>query len=115
MIVEWNEHSPGSFVVSLAPISALLDAPRRKRDQQDSPLTSTPASLDGLERSTLELLRKLAQRSLEALGAHVPQKFIEAEMLSQFNTLAPGVQAGADGERRLREAIVSALEQLDDE
>lgn len=115
VIIEWNEHSPGSFVVSLAPVSALLDAPRRRRDQKEAPATNTPASLDGLERPTLELLRRLARRSLESLGAHVPEKFIEAEMLSRFNTLAPGVQPGADGEQRLREAIMAALEQLDDE
>ena len=115
VISEWNEHSPGSFVVSLAPINALLDAPRRRRDQGEASVTTTPKSLDGLERPTLELLRRLAQRSLESLGAHVPEKFIEAEMLSRFNTLAPGVQQGADGERRLREAIIAALEQLDDE
>ncbi len=115
VIAEWNEHSPGAFVVSLAPINALLDAPRRRRDQKEEVTMTTPASLDGLERATLDLLRKLARRSLESLGAHVPEKFIEGEMLSRFNALAPGVQPGPDGEQRLREAIVAALEQLDDE
>lgn len=115
VIAEWNEHSPGAFVVSLAPINALLDAPRRRRDQKEAVTATTPASLDGLERATLDLLRKLARRSLESLGAHVPEKFIEGEMLSRFNALARGVQPGPDGEQRLREAIVAALEQLDDE
>lgn len=115
VIAEWTEHSPGAFVVSLAPINALLDAPRRRRDQKEAVATGTPASLDGLERATLDLLRKLARRSLESLGAHVPEKFIEGEMLSRFNALALGVQPGPDGEQRLREAIVAALEQLDDE
>lgn len=115
VISEWNEHSPGAFVVSLAPINALLDAPRRRRDPKEAVTTTTPASLDGLERATLDLLRKLARRSLESLGAHVPEKFIEGEMLSRFNALALGVQPGSAGEQRLREAIVAALEQLDDE
>src|SRR5689334_4813109 len=36
IVSEWREHSPGSLVVRLQPISALLDAPRRKRDRQSS-------------------------------------------------------------------------------
>jgi hypothetical protein len=114
VVSEWKEHSPGAFAVSLAPISALLEAPRRKRHPSESVAPSAPVSLEGLERPTIDLLRRLAQRSLEALGARTPEKFIEAEMLSKFNTLARGVQPGPDGEQRLREAISAALEQLDD-
>src|SRR3954471_6396300 len=33
VVTEWREPSPGSFVVKLASISALLAAPRRKRDR----------------------------------------------------------------------------------
>jgi hypothetical protein len=43
-----------------------------------------------------------------------PDKFVEAEMLSKFNSLAGGVAPGVEGEARLREAISSALEQLDE-
>lgn len=114
IISAWKEHSPGAFEVLLAPISALLEAPRRKRHRGESVAPVAPAALKGLEKSTVDLLRRLAQRSLETLGAHVPDKFIEAEMLSKFSALAGGVQPGADGERRLREAIVEALDQLDD-
>jgi hypothetical protein len=74
----------------------------------------TSASLAGLEASTIELLRRLAQRSLEALGANLPDKFIEAEMVSKFSLLAGGVTPGPDSETRLRAAIVAALDQLDD-
>jgi len=114
VIAEWEEHTPGAFVVSLAPVSSLLNAPRRRRDRNDKMAPATPASIKGLERSTLDLLRRLAERSLEALGARVPEKFLEAEMLSKFSSLAAGTPPGPDGEQRLREAIVAALEQLDD-
>ena len=43
-----------------------------------------------------------------------PEEFIEAEMLSKFNSLAAALKPGAEGEARLREAIKAALEQLDD-
>ena len=35
-------------------------------------------------------------------------------MLSKFNSLAGGVTPGQEGEARLRDAIASALEHLDD-
>lgn len=114
VIAEWKEHTPGAFVVSLAPISALLDAPRRRRDRNHVAAPATPPSIKGLERSTIDLLRRLAERSLEVLGARVPDKFLEAEMVSRFSSLAGGVQPGPDGEKRLREAITAALDQLDD-
>ena len=114
IISEWKEHTAGAFVVSLAPISALLNAPRRRRDRNNATAPTTPPSIEGLEQRTIELLRKLAERSLEVLGAKVPDKFLEAEMLSRFHSLAGGVQPGPDGEQRLREAITAALEQLDE-
>lgn len=113
VIAAWEEHTAGAFVVSLAPVSALLNAPRRKRDRNGG-APPDPESLKGLEQSTLDLLRRLAVRSLEVLGAHVPEKFVEAEMLSKFSTLAAGIPPGVEGEVRLREAIIAALEQLDD-
>lgn len=114
VVVEWREHTPGSFVVKLGSISSLLDAPRRKRDRALVAKPADPRALAELERSTLSLLRRLAVRSLESLGVQNPEKFVEAEMLSKFNSLAGGVAPGVEGEARLREAISSALEQLDE-
>lgn len=114
VVTEWKEHTPGSFVVKLASIASLLDAPRRKREQKSSTTIPIPRSLDGLDNSTLVLLRKLAIRSLESLGIRDPTNYVEAEMLSKFNSLAGGVTPGQEGEARLRDAIASALEHLDD-
>jgi hypothetical protein len=114
VVAEWKEHSPGAFVVSLAPISTLLDAPRRRRDRNAATTMVTPASIQALEPATIVLLRRLAQRSLEVLGAQVTDDFLEAEMLSKFGVLAAGIQPGRDGELRLREAIADALDELDD-
>jgi hypothetical protein len=114
VVTEWREHSPGSFVVKLASISALLDAPRRRRDRSASTPAPRPESIKQLDQSTLELLRRLAIRSLESLGVRDTEKFVESEMLSKFNSLAASIAAGPEGEERLRGAIRSALEHLDD-
>lgn len=114
VVNEWREHSPGSFVVKLASISSLLEAPRRKRDRTPIAPTLNPESLRDLDHSTLELLRRLAIRALESLGMREPDKFVEAEMLSKFHSLAGGINPGEQGEARLREAIKAALDQLDE-
>jgi hypothetical protein len=114
VVIEWREHTPGSFVVKLGSISSLLDAPKRKRDRALVAKPADPRPLAELERSTLLLLRRLAVRSLESLGVQQPEKFVDAEMLSKFNSLAGGVAPGVEGEARLREAISTALDQLDE-
>ncbi len=115
VVSEWREHSPGSFVVKLGSITDMLDAPRRKRDRKESQSAPDPMQLAALDGTTLRLLRRLAARSLETLGVRDLDKFIDAEMVSKFNSLAGGIPAGIDGEVRLRDAIVSALEQLDEQ
>src|SRR6266516_7668865 len=112
VVAEWREHSPGSFVIKLGSISSLLDAPRRKRDRAPAPAPADPKSLAELDTETRSLLRRLAVRSLEALGVRDIDQFVDAEMLSRFNSLAAGIVPGVDGEVRLREAISAALEQL---
>jgi hypothetical protein len=114
VVSEWKEHSPGSVVVKLGSISSLLEAPKRRRERGSKTPTSSPESLRALDSSTLALLRTLAIRSLESLGVRDPEKFVEAEMLSKFDSLAAGVTPGAEGEARLRDAIASAIEQLDE-
>jgi len=114
VVAEWREHSPGSFVIKLGSISGMLDAPRRKRDRDTDAVEQDPQALAALDGATLSLLRRLAVRSLESLGMREPDKFVEAEMLSKFHSLAGGIPSGEGSEARLREAITAALEQLDE-
>lgn len=113
VVSEWHEHSPGSLVVRLQPISALLNAPRRRRDSGKQTATD-PHALAALDKATLRLLRNLAIRSLESLGVRDAQKFVEVEMLEKFNSLAASIPPGEGSEERLRMAITNALEQLDE-
>ena len=116
VVNDWSEHSPGSLVVTLGPIAALLNAPRRKRDRDSAQhAVIDPQALTALDSGTLKLLRLLSIRSLENLGVRDPEKFVEAEMLAKFNSLAGSIPAGEGSEGRLRKAIAAALEQLDEQ
>jgi len=109
-----REHSPGSYAVRLAPITALFDGGRRKRDPQRAPAADPPA-LEALERETLQLLRHLAARSLERLGATgLAEAYVADEMTRQFAALGASVPEGPERERRLREAIRHAVTALDE-
>lgn len=115
VVTGWKEHSPGSLVVKLGSIKSLLEAPRRRRHRDESAMAPpAPEALQNLEPATVELLRRLAIRSLESLGVRDPRDFVQAEMVSKFNSLAASVRPGIEGEIRLRAAINAALDQLDD-
>jgi len=107
-----REHTPGSFVVMLAPLSALRSAPSRRRDP--APEASTdPKVLAGLSRDTRKLLRAVALRSLEALGVREPEPFVEREMLAQLSHLGATVREGPMREERLRSALLVVLDELE--
>ena len=112
VIEGFAEHTPGSFVVSLAPMSAMLDAGKRRREHAPPP-AAAPPTLDALDDVTRDALRVLAERSLDALGMRERDPFLEAEMLRLFGKLAGSVPAGPERERRLRIAIETAMAEYD--
>lgn len=113
---EWVEHTPGSFIVTLAPVTALFEAGRRsRRESGPIPVVVEPGALRGLEPPTLLLLRQLADRALELLGVQAPPPaMIEDEMLRQFAALGSGVPEGPGREARLRAAMQAAMDEFDD-
>lgn len=104
------EHTPGSFVVNLAPVSALWESPRRNRGRGVEP-PRTPPSLDELDEESRILLRNLAERALEGLGVKDTAAFLESEMLKQFGAIAATIGDAPDREARLKIAIRAAMEQ----
>ena len=113
VITGFAEHTPGSFVVTLAPMSAMLDASKRRREQLAPPAPASPPTLADLDEATRTLLRVLAEHSLDALGMRDRDPFVEGEMLRLFGALASTVPAGPDRERRLRKAIAAAMSEYD--
>jgi len=114
VVAEVREHTEGSFVVTLASVTALFEAPRRRREPRQE-LPPDPRVLDGLDASTRALLRTLASQVLDALGVHgAGPAFVRDEMVRQFTILAPGVPEGPDREARLRDAIRRATDEYDE-
>jgi hypothetical protein len=108
-----SEHTPGSFVVVPAPLSALREAARRTKEPSPPPLAD-PAALRSLDVETRRVLRLVAQRALEILGVQDSERFLEQEMIEQFAAIAPGVPEGPERETRLRQALRALLRDYDD-
>jgi len=107
-----TEHTPGSFVVTLMPVKALVEAPRRRRSSGAIvPPPPSPPSLDALDPETRTLLRHLAENALDHLGVRDRGPFLEDEMVRQFGVIAAGVAEGPDREGRLRAAIRRAMDE----
>ncbi|HET9728714.1 MAG TPA: hypothetical protein VFR41_04795 [Acidimicrobiia bacterium] len=107
-----REHTAGSFVVTLAPLSSLRSAPSRRKDPTPAP-TTDPRMLSGLSRETRKLLRSVALCSLESLGVRAPEAFVEREMLEQLSHLGATIRDGPMREERLRQALLVVLEELE--
>lgn len=115
VVESWKEHTPGSIIVKLASMSALLLASRRRRDGSNAMSEEPdPKSLAALSSNTLRLLRQLAVQNLESLGVNDSRPFIEQEMIRTFAALAVSVPAGENREERLRAAIRRAIDEVSD-
>lgn len=110
VVAEVREHTPGSFVIVLASMATLVDAPPRRRDAR-MPKLEDPRVLQLLLPETRARLRTLAERALDALGVRSPSReFVTDEMLKQFGALAGGISATApDREAALQDAVERAL------
>jgi hypothetical protein len=106
-----QEHTPGSFVVALAPVSALWESPKRTNGRGVAPPPKTPPSLDELDEDSRIMLRNLAERALEGLGVKDTAKFLQGEMLKQFGAIAASIGNAPGREARLRTALRTALDQ----
>jgi hypothetical protein len=116
VVRDWSEHTAGSFVVQLAPVTALFEGGRRsRRESGPRPLIVVPDALSGLEAETLAALRGLTDRALESLGVRgASPDVVESEMLRQFTRLSAGVPEGPAREARLRAAVATALAEFDE-
>lgn len=108
-----EEHTPGSFVVALADVSALWESPARNRGRGVAPPAPTPPSLDDLDPDSRLMLRNLAERALEGLGVKDTAAFLQGEMLKQFGAIAGSIGDAPGRDQRFRDAIRVALDQYE--
>ena len=113
VIEAFTEHTPGSFVVTVAAISAMVDPARRRPEQESAPVPAATPTLTALGVETRQELRVLAERSLDTLGIRERGPFVESEMLRLFDILAPSVGSASERESQLRMAIRRAMTELD--
>jgi hypothetical protein len=110
-----GDHTPGSFVVTLAPIRALFETMPRSRAPATPVPPADPAELAALAAETRARLRRLAERSLEILGAPRTDRFVHDEMTRQFAVLSSAVGAEkSDREHRLLLLIAAAQDAFDE-
>ena len=115
IVESWKEHSPGSLVIQIAPMSALLEAPRRRnRHQQPASPPPDPGGLEGLQPETMRLLRQLASQNLNSLGVVDSRPYVQQEMLRTFSALMSAIPGGGDREQALRDAILKGIDQATD-
>jgi len=112
VVESWQEHTPGSFVVTPAAITALFEAPRR-HGEREHPVVVDAEEFAGLTPETRLALRQLAIRALQGLGAPTDERYVFDEMQRQFSALGRSIQAGPDRDARLRAAAESARDELD--
>jgi hypothetical protein len=113
VVASVRTHTAGSFVVTLAPIGAMLSASARRKDAPRGRADGrASAALQPLGSESLALLRELACRSLDALGAPATDTLVQTEMLHQFSRLSKAVPDGPDREAGLRRALESALSEI---
>lgn len=109
VIVSYGEDTPGSFIVTLAPLKALLEAPARRSTPPRLPTRRKP-NIHGLKPDTRNRLRYLAGRAIDALGVKgATESQIENEMERQFTMIARTAPAGADADKWVDSAITRAL------
>jgi len=109
VIESYGEDTPGSYVVRLAPLRSLLEAPARRRNPAPAPTRRLPA-IEGLRPATRDRLRYLASRAIDALGVKAPSEAqLDSEMARQFSMIARTAPAGIDGDKWLDGAITKAL------
>jgi hypothetical protein len=111
VIASAQEHDPGSFVVALATLQALVGAPRRRQHPRAEPVRDAGV-LRGLDPEILELLRRLAVVALDEHGVHAPsESFVADEMARHFSRLVLAVPVGEEPGGALKRLLERALEE----
>lgn len=114
VIQSFGEDTPGSFIVTLAPLRSLLEAPTRRKSTPPPARRRAPI-IAGLGEETRKRLAYLAERALDSLGVRaVSAAQISEEMQRQFSILARSTPNSGDIDSWLDHAITRALREYSD-
>jgi len=114
VIARFEEHTPGSFVVTFAPVRALFEAPSRRREKSPRTDRPAPAELAALDEETQRQLRDLSLVALAVLGVKSPTHAqVQDEMQRQFAALTTALPANGDREALLQQAMLRAAEEYE--
>ncbi len=109
------EHTPGSCVVELAPMSALYDRPVGSRSRASAETPTDLAMLGDLDEATHAELRLLAEYSLTQLGVPHSAAFVRHEMARYFSVLVRSIATDeTDRDGRLRLLIAASRAAFED-
>jgi len=99
-------------VVTFAPVRALFETPKRRRERVVA--KPVPPSLKALDDETVRQLRDLSTISLAVLGLQSPTALqLEDEMQRQFAVLSAALPDDGDREALLQQALLRAAEEYE--
>jgi hypothetical protein len=113
VVASTKEHSPGSYIISLAPVSTMLTASQQPQRPRNNQSVSTRATAD-LSAATRQLVHDLAVRTLASLGIHATTRAIVADEIErQVELLVRAMPKDADREQWIRDATLRVLNDLE--
>lgn len=116
VVVDLREHGPGAVVITVAPLRALVDAPRLRTGRKTPTGIPDPEELAALPADIRALLRTLAEVTIQRLGVRDPSEtMIAGEMRAQFGALAPSIVGAPDPMVALRQVGERLLQELREE
>lgn len=111
-----REHGPGAVVVTVAPLKALVEAPRLRTGRTTPVTHADPAELAALPSDVRATLREIALLAIERVGVRQPtEASIADEMRAQFGALTPALAAAPDPVAALRTVASRLLQELREE
>jgi len=116
VVASVTEHTPGSFVVRLSPMSSMLAAAERSspRSHETRAADALPRSMASLTPATQRMLRDLAERTLDSLGIrNTTSSMITDEMERQTTLLTRSMPRDADRDGWIRRAALRVLNDLE--
>jgi hypothetical protein len=116
VVASVTEHTPGSYVVRLSPMSSMLAAAERlsPRSHETRAADALPRSMASLTPATQRMLRDLAERTLASLGIrNTTSSMITDEMERQTTLLTRSMPRDADRDGWIRRAALRVLNDLE--